>query len=148
MADDAKVNPKAFPLSDAKLTVTILDLVQQATNYKQLKKGANEGMLRRLTSASHALCSAPLQPAAPPRPPLSHTYLVVCTYVILSLQQPKRSIAAFPSSLCFPPMPNRSRSCCTYRCFARTRMCRMFSFHPKWRLGVHVVFRALSSRVP
>eukprot|EP00936_MAST-01D_sp_MAST-1D-sp1_P002813 g2813.t1 len=42
MADDAKVNPKAFPLSDAKLTVTILDLVQQATNYKQLKKGANE----------------------------------------------------------------------------------------------------------
>jgi U4/U6 small nuclear ribonucleoprotein SNU13 len=39
---EAKVNPKAFPLSDAKLTVTILDLVQQAANYKQLKKGANE----------------------------------------------------------------------------------------------------------
>ena len=43
---EAKVNPKAFPLSDAKLTVTILDLVQQAANYKQLKKGANEGARR------------------------------------------------------------------------------------------------------
>lgn len=39
---DAATNPKAFPLSDAELTVGILDLVQQAQNYKQLKKGANE----------------------------------------------------------------------------------------------------------
>mmetsp|Transcript_1306 Transcript_1306/g.1374 ORF Transcript_1306/g.1374 Transcript_1306/m.1374 type:complete len:126 (+) Transcript_1306:85-462(+) len=36
------VNPKAYPLADSDLTVAILDLVQQATNYKQLKKGANE----------------------------------------------------------------------------------------------------------
>jgi len=36
------VNPKAYPLADAKLTQTILDIVQQACNYKQLKKGANE----------------------------------------------------------------------------------------------------------
>jgi U4/U6 small nuclear ribonucleoprotein SNU13 len=35
-------NPKAFPLADAVLTNTILDLVQQASHYKQLKKGANE----------------------------------------------------------------------------------------------------------
>ena len=41
-ADDAP-NPKAFPLADATLSVTILDVVQQAANYKQLKKGANEG---------------------------------------------------------------------------------------------------------
>ena len=34
------------------LTVNILDLVQQAANYKQLKKGANEG-------ASYRLCAAP-----------------------------------------------------------------------------------------
>jgi U4/U6 small nuclear ribonucleoprotein SNU13 len=40
--DDTTVNPKAFPLADATLTVTILDLTQQAANYKQLKKGANE----------------------------------------------------------------------------------------------------------
>nr|CAG8444449.1 6537_t:CDS:2 [Entrophospora candida] len=33
-----------FPLADADLTNQILDLVQQALNYKQLKKGANEGM--------------------------------------------------------------------------------------------------------
>ncbi|KAK2648173.1 hypothetical protein Ddye_015662 [Dipteronia dyeriana] len=36
------VNPKAYPLADSHLTITILDLIQQATNYKQLKKGANE----------------------------------------------------------------------------------------------------------
>lgn len=36
------VNPKAFPLADAGLTNQILDLVQQASHYKQLKKGANE----------------------------------------------------------------------------------------------------------
>ena len=35
---DEKVNPKAYPLADAKLTQTILDIVQQACNYKQLKK--------------------------------------------------------------------------------------------------------------
>ncbi|CAM9969270.1 unnamed protein product [Phaeothamnion confervicola] len=40
--DDDSVNPKAYPLAGADLTVTILDLVQQASNYKQLKKGANE----------------------------------------------------------------------------------------------------------
>ena len=39
------VNPKAYPLADAQLTITILDIVQQAANYKQLKKGANEGKL-------------------------------------------------------------------------------------------------------
>ena len=39
---DATPNPKAFPLADAKLTVNVLDLVQQANQYKQLKKGANE----------------------------------------------------------------------------------------------------------
>merc|ERR1712100_453163 len=33
---------KAFPLADAAMTVTILDLIQQAANYKQLRKGANE----------------------------------------------------------------------------------------------------------
>ncbi|KAE8698364.1 NHP2-like protein 1 [Hibiscus syriacus] len=32
------VNPKAYPLADAQLTTTILDLVQQAANYKQLKR--------------------------------------------------------------------------------------------------------------
>ena len=35
-------NPKAYPLADGELTVQILDIVQQASNYKQLKKGANE----------------------------------------------------------------------------------------------------------
>jgi len=40
MADE--VNPKAYPLADAGLTQKILELVQQAANYKQLRKGANE----------------------------------------------------------------------------------------------------------
>ncbi|KIO28640.1 hypothetical protein M407DRAFT_242949 [Tulasnella calospora MUT 4182] len=33
---------KAWPLADANLTNQILDLVQQASHFKQLKKGANE----------------------------------------------------------------------------------------------------------
>merc|ERR1719194_36076 len=35
-------NSKAFPLADTEMTAKILNLVQQATNYKQLRKGANE----------------------------------------------------------------------------------------------------------
>lgn len=37
-----EVNPKAYPLADSDLTKKLLDLVQQAVNYKQLRKGANE----------------------------------------------------------------------------------------------------------
>ena len=39
MADNKS---KAFPLANADLTTKILDVVQQAANYKQLKRGANE----------------------------------------------------------------------------------------------------------
>ncbi|KAF9061921.1 50S ribosomal protein L30e-like protein [Rhodocollybia butyracea] len=39
MAED---RGKAFPLADSDLTNTILDLTQQAAQFKQLKKGANE----------------------------------------------------------------------------------------------------------
>jgi U4/U6 small nuclear ribonucleoprotein SNU13 len=42
MTDSSGVSPKAFPLADPQLTQSILDLVQQANNYKQLRKGANE----------------------------------------------------------------------------------------------------------
>lgn len=45
MSDDQEKKnqqSKAFPLADAQLTVNILDLVQSANNYKQIKKGANE----------------------------------------------------------------------------------------------------------
>uniref|UniRef100_A0A914I8B2 Ribonucloprotein n=2 Tax=Globodera TaxID=31242 RepID=A0A914I8B2_GLORO len=37
-----EVNPKAYPLADIQLSQKLLDLVQQAMNYHQLKKGANE----------------------------------------------------------------------------------------------------------
>ncbi|KAF4518917.1 hypothetical protein B566_EDAN006755 [Ephemera danica] len=37
-----EVNPKAYPLAPAALTSKILNLVQQAMNYKQLRRGANE----------------------------------------------------------------------------------------------------------
>ena len=37
-----EVNPKAYPLAEQALTTKILNLVQQASNYKQLRKGANE----------------------------------------------------------------------------------------------------------
>ena len=36
------MNPKAYPLANAEFTKTLLDLIQQAANYKQLRKGANE----------------------------------------------------------------------------------------------------------
>ena len=41
-AEEADVNPKAYPLADQVLTPKIMNLVQQATNYKQIRKGANE----------------------------------------------------------------------------------------------------------
>jgi hypothetical protein len=40
-------HPKAFPLADATTCSSILDVVQQAFHYKQLKKGANEGIVAR-----------------------------------------------------------------------------------------------------
>ncbi|CAK9300231.1 unnamed protein product, partial [Gordionus sp. m RMFG-2023] len=39
---DETFNPKAYPLADPVLNKSILDLVVQSSNYKQLKKGANE----------------------------------------------------------------------------------------------------------
>ena len=52
-------NPKAYPLADPSLTISILDLVQQATNYKQLKKGANEGSFIVSVSPPSLLYAAP-----------------------------------------------------------------------------------------
>ncbi|KAL0271242.1 UNVERIFIED_CONTAM: hypothetical protein PYX00_008397 [Menopon gallinae] len=37
-----EVNPKAYPLAGKQLNSSILQLVQQAFNYNQLKRGANE----------------------------------------------------------------------------------------------------------
>lgn len=54
---EGSVNPKAYPLADAQLTVTILDLLQQACNYKQLKKGANEGVRRVFLHAKLSSCA-------------------------------------------------------------------------------------------
>ena len=42
LSSSPSVNPKAYPLASNTLTNTILDLVQQASHYKQLRKGANE----------------------------------------------------------------------------------------------------------
>ncbi|CAN6863690.1 unnamed protein product [Brassica oleracea] len=49
------VNPKAYPLADSQLSITILDLIQQAANYNQLKKGANEATFLLLLSATKTL---------------------------------------------------------------------------------------------
>jgi U4/U6 small nuclear ribonucleoprotein SNU13 len=53
----SEINPKAYPLADEELNKSILDLVQQALNYKQLKKGANEGsyLLFNLSKRDKAL---------------------------------------------------------------------------------------------
>lgn len=58
---EAQVNPKAYPLADATLTKTILDLVQQASNYKQLRKGANEGNVKSM-SIYHGLVTSSVVP--------------------------------------------------------------------------------------
>eukprot|EP01065_Artemidia_motanka_P052082 TRINITY_DN9311_c0_g1_i1.p2 TRINITY_DN9311_c0_g1~~TRINITY_DN9311_c0_g1_i1.p2 ORF type:complete len:130 (+),score=53.44 TRINITY_DN9311_c0_g1_i1:80-469(+) len=42
MARVDEVSDKAYPLAPEALTRTILDLVQQSSNFSQLKKGANE----------------------------------------------------------------------------------------------------------
>jgi U4/U6 small nuclear ribonucleoprotein SNU13 len=39
-------------MADAKLTIKLLDLLQQALNYKQLRKGANEVMKKYLSQTS------------------------------------------------------------------------------------------------
>lgn len=41
-AQDQDAKSKAYPLAKPDMSTTILDLVQQSANYKQLKKGANE----------------------------------------------------------------------------------------------------------
>lgn len=49
----SEINPKAYPLADEELNKSILDLVQQALNYKQLKKGANEGSYLLFNLSTH-----------------------------------------------------------------------------------------------
>merc|ERR1711862_835367 len=39
---EVKTDPRAYPMAKDALTTKILNLGQQAVNYKQLKKGANE----------------------------------------------------------------------------------------------------------
>ncbi|XP_032749448.1 NHP2-like protein 1 [Rattus rattus] len=39
---EADINPKAYPRAGAHLTKSLLDLVQQSCNYKQLQKGVSE----------------------------------------------------------------------------------------------------------
>ena len=38
----SEVSEKAFPLADAKMSQALYDVVQQASNNRQIKKGANE----------------------------------------------------------------------------------------------------------
>lgn len=78
---ESDVNPKAYPLADATLSKTILDLVQQASNYKQLRKGANEGI-------KHSCSSQPS--------------LILCLFKTLCAhnQNPLVEIEMFKFSLC------------------------------------------------
>ncbi|OJD24234.1 hypothetical protein ACJ73_04408 [Blastomyces percursus] len=59
----------AWPLADQAMTQTILDLVQQASHYRQLKKGANEATktLNRGTSEV-VILAAGKEPPSPPGP--------------------------------------------------------------------------------
>ncbi|XP_013610269.1 PREDICTED: NHP2-like protein 1 isoform X2 [Brassica oleracea var. oleracea] len=51
------VNPKAYLLADSQLSITILDLIQQAANYNQLKKATktlNRGISEFVVMAADA----------------------------------------------------------------------------------------------
>ena len=126
----AEVNPKAFPLADANLTVTILDVIQQAANFKQLKKGANEGErhgIMRVESwrwITRTLRDAPLFAGLGPGTPKT-------SYEAISANapQPLRHLTEVLLNLSLWPLTrSRSRFCCTFRSFARTRTSRMCLF--------------------
>lgn len=71
-ASQAQVNPKAFPCADAELAVTILDLVQQANNYKELKVRRVLPLAGRRSVpffAGGRCCTHERHSAAPMRPP-------------------------------------------------------------------------------
>ena len=93
---DEEVNPKAYPLATPDLSNKLLDLVQQACNYKQLKKGANEGTLL-------------------------WTYLSAPDPYSALLQPRRRSTEEPPSLFCSLRTLSLSKSCFTFPSFARTR---------------------------
>ncbi|KAL0625448.1 NHP2-like protein 1 [Plecturocebus cupreus] len=75
---EADVNPKAYPLADAHLTKKLLDLVQQSCNYKQLRKGANEGWSAVAGSQLTAASTSWVQVILLPQPP-KYLGLQACT---------------------------------------------------------------------
>lgn len=66
------------------LTNTIMDIVQQASNYKQLRKGANEGAM----AGSHAYMFM-YTDAAGPVPHLSNQEILHDQKVFSVLQRPR-----------------------------------------------------------
>lgn len=95
--------------ADANLVVTILDIVTQANNYKQLKKGANEAtktLNRGISEARRAHGPGVARP------------------LLLQLTPLLSVLARAPlSSWSLRPTRSRSRSCSTSRCWRRTRTC-------------------------
>ena len=62
---ETKADSRAYPLAPSTLQSQLLDLIQQAGSYKQLKKGANEGT----APTSHpATANATLSNPIPPSP--------------------------------------------------------------------------------
>ena len=130
----AEVNPKAYPLADSELTVAILDLVQQASNYKQLKKGANEAtktLNRGITDL--IIMAADTEPLEI----LLHLPLLcedkVCK-ILFEDDQPKLKFEIDRKSLTI------STSLCLYHRTLPTSL-----FRQRLLLGAHVVYLALSS---
>lgn len=56
-------NHSAWPIADEALTQKILDMIQQASHNKQLKKGANEGKFEP-ANMRFAICTD--EPSSPP----------------------------------------------------------------------------------
>lgn len=94
----------AWPIADEALTTELLDLVQQASHYRQLKKGANEGT-HKLQNPCH-----------------SSSLLAYSSVTnVFHPQLPKLLIAELQSWLSSPLTPVLWPFCCISRFCARTR---------------------------
>lgn len=109
-------------MADQSLAQELLDLVQQASHYRQLRKGANEGKLSL------------------------RQYNKLCVRLTNPCQSPKRSTEEPPNSWSLRGIPYPSLYYSTYHFCAKTRMFLMFMCQVRLPWVVRQVYLDQSSR--
>lgn len=127
------MSEKAFPLADADLTIALLDLVQQATNYKQTKKGANEA-----TKTLNRGISELIVMAADAEPIEILLHLPVCL-IICVLCVKRRAITEI-SRRTLLPSASANSFCVKTRTFL-TSLCQGKIFIEAYTKGYHRFYR-------